>query len=272
MDSQEFDASLVKEVTQQTTPAELHPSRQMSNNLPHDVTAIRYLGHEYGLANPSWDVEDSSWKADQVIRMLRRRHLVPTSIADIGCGAGAILAGLRGYFPNAALYGFDIAPGAADLWKRHAAAQIEFTLGDFFQRSHRRYDLVLVLDVIEHLANPFDFLSRLRGHAEHYLFHIPLDLSAVSVLRERPLLHARAKVGHLHYYTKELALTMMKEAGHCIVDWSYTGAAFSAPQRGLLAKMASFPRRVMHAIAKDAGVRLFGGETLLILTRHENIP
>jgi len=237
-----------------------------------DLVLRRYLSGEYLEHNPFWDQQDSPWKVDQVIQMLRRNQLAPTSIAEIGCGAGAILAGLRGYLPDAALYGFDIAPGAAGFWSRHAAAGVEFTLGDFFQRSHRKYDLLLIIDVLEHLANPFEFLSRLRGHAEHYLFHIPLDLSAVSVLRERPLLRVRAKVGHLHYYTKGLALATLGESGHRIVDSHYTGAGFTAPQRGWLTKLASLPRRVVHAMAKDSGVRLLGGETLMVLTRHGEMP
>jgi hypothetical protein len=235
-------------------------------------TADRYLGEDYGRANPSWDIEDSPWKVDQVVRMMRRHHLTPSSIAEIGCGAGAILAGLRGHFPAADLYGYDIAPDAAGFWGRYASARIEFTLGDFFQHSHRQYDLLLVLDVIEHLANPFDFLSELSGHARHHIFHIPLDLSAVSVLREAPLLYVRKKVGHLHYYTKGLALTMLEESGYQIVDSFYTGAGFTAPQRGWLARMASFPRRMVHAMAKDVGVRLFGGETLMVLARHRGMP
>lgn len=237
-----------------------------------DGTAARYLGGDYGRANPSWDIEDSPWKVDQVVRMMRRHHLAPASIAEIGCGAGAILAGLRGHFPDTDLYGYDIAPGAAGLWGRYSSARIEFTLGDFFQHSHRQYDLLLVLDVIEHLANPFDFLSRLSGQARQHIFHIPLDLSAVSVLREAPLLHVRKKVGHLHYYTKGLALTMLEESGYQVIDSFYTGAGFTAPQRGWLARMASFPRRMVHAMAKDAGVRLFGGETLMVLACHRGMP
>ena len=94
----------------------------------------------------------------------------------------------------------------------------------------------------------------------------------MSVLREAPLLHVRKKVGHLHYYTKGLALTMLEESGYQVVDSSYTGAGFTAPQRGWLARMASLPRRLVGAMAKDAGVRLFGGETLMVLARHRGMP
>ena len=45
-----------------------------------------------------------------------------------------------------------------------------------------------------------------------------------------------------------------------------------APQRGWLARMASLPRRMVHAMAKDVGARLFGGETLMVLARHRGMP
>lgn len=244
----------------------------MSDASSGDRTAARYLGEDYARANPSWDIEDSPWKVEQVVRMLRLHQLAPASIAEIGCGAGAILAGLRPHYPDAGLFGYDIAPGAAGFWDRYASARIEFILGDFFQLSRWRYDLLLALDVIEHLANPFDFLVRLGGHANHHLFHIPLDLSAVSVFRESPLLHVRKKVGHLHYYTKGLALTMLEEAGYEVVDSFYTGAGFTAPQRGWLARMAGVPRRLFGLLAKDAAVRLFGGETLMVLARYRGRP
>lgn len=248
------------------------PDLLMRETTPSDGTAARYLGNDYGRANPSWDTEDSPWKVDQVVRMMQRHHLAPASIAEIGCGAGAILAGLRGHFPNADLYGYDIAPGAAGFWSRYASARIEFTLGDFFQHSHSQYDVLLVLDVIEHLANPFEWLSRLSGHARDYIFHIPLDLSSLSVLRESPLLHVREKVGHLHYYTKGLALILLEESGYQVIDSFYTGAGFTAPQRGWLTRLAGVPRRLVCAVAQDLGVRLFGGETLMVLARHPGKP
>lgn len=228
----------------------------------------RYLTGEYQYANPTWDQEDSPWKAALVRELVRERGIPAASIAEIGCGAGGVLAALRPAFPEARLAGFDIAPDAARFWPQHATSGVEYTLGDFFQSSgDRRYDLILVLDVLEHLADPMAFLLRLRTRARHFVLHIPLDLSALSVLREAPLLRARAKVGHIHYYTKSLALALLSECGYEVLEARYTGAAFSAPQRRWPAKAAALARRLVYALGGDAGVRLLGGETLLVLAR-----
>ncbi len=93
----------------------------------------------------------------------------------------------------------------------------------------------------------------------------------MSVLRESPLLHVRDKVGHIHYFTKGLALALLVECGYEVLDWKYTGAAFTAPQRSWKTRVAGLVRRLAYAANKDAGVRLMGGETLMVLARARAI-
>jgi SAM-dependent methyltransferase len=237
----------------------------MDEPTPPDPVLARYLGAGYAERNPSWDRDDSAWKAGLVRDALERAGLRPDSIVDVGCGAGGVLAALRPFFPEARLCGFDVAPGAARLWDAHAGTGIRLTLGDFLAETRERYDVVLLLDVLEHLANPFEFLVRLRPRAGHFVLHFPLDLSALSVLRETPLLYAREKVGHLHYYTKSLALVLLEECGYGIVDARFTGAAFTAPPRSWRSRLAGFVRRAAYAVRHDLAARLLGGETLIVV-------
>ena len=230
-----------------------------------DATSRRYLSDLYSAKNPAWDIEDSPWKAGQVLRMMHTHKLSPNKIVEVGCGAGGVLTEIAKAFPQTKLYGFDIAPDAARFWPQHALPNIEFRPGDFFAQGDEHYDLMLVLDVVEHVANPFEFLARLQGRAGHHIFHFPLDLSAINVLRKAPLMYVRNKVGHIHYYTKDLALALLEECDYRIIDWFYTGAAFAAPQRTWKTMLASLPRRLAYTINKDAGVRLLGGETLMVL-------
>lgn len=223
-----------------------------------------YLDGGYGQLNPTWDTDDSAWKAGLVAAMLARHGLQPATVAEVGCGAGAVLATLHDLLPQARLAGWDIAPGAERFWAAHRGAV--FTCGDFLAEASEVFDLVLLLDVIEHVANPHEFLSRLRPHARHLLLHIPLDLSVASVLRETPLLQQRRGVGHIHYFTRGLALELMAECGYEILETSYTGAHLRQ-RRGLGGRLASLVRRVVFALNRDMGVRLLGGDTLLVLAR-----
>lgn len=237
-----------------------------------DPVTRRYLSGDYAAKNPDWDSGDSPWKADRVADLLDCHGLSPASIAEIGCGAGGVLAELRRRFPQSDMVGFDIAPDLIPLWQAHANSRIRFTLGDFLSLNQQRFDLLLVLDVLEHLGDPFSFLEQLRRHGERVIFHIPLDLSAMSVLRESPLLHIRFKVGHIHYYTRGLALALLEECGYEVIDARYTGAAFNTPHRSLRTRFVGWLRRLVFAVNHDLGARLLGGETLMVLARPRRDP
>jgi SAM-dependent methyltransferase len=232
----------------------------------HADPARFYLDGEYASLNPSWDTEDSLWKADLVADLLVRHRLQPRTLAEIGCGAGAVLAALQPRMPSTELHGWDIAPDAARFWQAHAG--IRFTQGDFLAQPAGPFDVLLLLDVIEHVANPHDFASRLAPHGTHVVFHFPLDLSVASVLRETPLLQQRRGVGHIHYFTRNLALELLRECGYDIVEASFSGAHLR-PRSSLRGKLASLVRRSVFAFGRETGVRLLGGDTLLVLARAQ---
>lgn len=239
-------------------------------NPTEDPVLSRYTSGAYAALNPDWDSADSPWKADQVCRILDRNRISPGSVVEIGCGAGAILTHLRNKYPSAAMTGYDIAPELRTFWSQPETSGINFLLGDFFGHAASIPDVVLVLDVLEHLGDPFDFLARLSKKSKNVVFHVPLDLSSISVFREAPLLHVRHKVGHLHYFTKSLALATIEESGFEIVEERYTGASFTAPRRDWKTKAMALMRRVTYAALGDAGVRLLGGETLIVLARPKS--
>ena len=85
-------------------------------------------------------------------------------------------------------------------------------------------------------------------------------------------MYVREKVGHIHYFTKNLALEMLRECGYEIVDWRYSNAYMSAPSRGWRTWLARLPRALLYALHKDYFVRITGGETLLVLAIPRNEP
>ena len=223
-----------------------------------------YLDGGYEARNPDWDSADSEWKARQVAALLQRHRLAPRTLLEVGCGAGGVLAALRPQLPQAVLEGWDIAPGAARFWAQHAG--IRFTQGDILLAPPRRRDVLLLLDVVEHVANPHDFLGRLAPLAEYVVLHVPLDLSAASVLRETPLLAQRRGVGHLHYFTRGLALELLRECGYQVLEARFTGAHLR-PRAGWMGRLASWLRQLVFALHREFGVRLLGGDTLIVLAR-----
>jgi SAM-dependent methyltransferase len=229
-----------------------------------------YESGEYLAKNPTWDIEDSAWKAEQVRKIFSRNDLSPRSVVEVGCGAGGILAALHDASPEVQYVGFEIAPDASRFWDIYKEKNILFVIDDFLSADTPHFEALLLLDVIEHIPDPFAFLKALRGRADYFVFHFPLDLSAVSVLREKPLLNVREKVGHIHYFTKGLALSLIQETGFEVMDCGYTGASFSAPQLTWKTQLAQLPRRLANfVLGRDTGVRLLGGDTLVVLARAD---
>lgn len=235
-----------------------------------ELPSEKYTSSRYLEDNPTWDREDSAWKVELVFSMLARNGLKPSKIVEVGCGAADILTGLRQKYPVADLVGYDIAPDASRFWSAHQGKNITLRIGDFLTQDVDHYDVLLLLDVVEHIVDPFSFLKALHGRADYYILHIPLDLSAFSVLREIPLLHSRNKVGHIHYFTKGLAISLLEECGFVVIENLYTGAAFTTPQKSWRTKMAMLPRYLAYRINRDVGVRLLGGETLLVLAKSRD--
>jgi hypothetical protein len=125
----------------------------------------------------------------------------------------------------------------------------------------------LVVDLLEHLEDYYGFLRKLKRHGQHFIFHIPLDLSAYSVWRSYPILDLRASVGHIHYFTKETALSALREAGYEIVDWCYPEQELVLRGKPARQKVLALLRQLLLRANADLAVRLLGGRSLLVLAR-----
>ncbi len=227
-----------------------------------------YLDGEYAKLNPSFGVEDSPWKAGQVLKAIQRNGLAPRSVCEVGCGAGEILRQVQDALaPGIAFEGYDISPDAYREAQTRQNEQLRFHCVDFLTTPTRMYDLLLCLDVFEHVPDYLGFLEALRSRAEYKMFHIPLDLSVQWLLRVKPILKERAMVGHLHHFTQETALGTLAWTGHKIMDWFYTAGSLDLPDKSLYQRLARLPRRIAYGISPDLTVRILGGYALLVVTR-----
>ena len=224
-----------------------------------------YQDGTYLQNNPDWHVADSFWKAQEIIKIVHRNNLHPATIADVGCGAGEVLVQVIGKSGDARGYGYEISKDAFALCEARSDCRVSFLNCDIMTTSDR-HDMILAIDVFEHVADYLGFLSRLRLHGQTFVFHIPLDLSVQSVLRASPIAKLRDQVGHLHYFTKETAVATLRHSGYTILDMCYTeGVATSGNHLTLKNRLMRLPRRVAAMISPDLAVRVLGGRSLLAL-------
>lgn len=235
------------------------------------TTASDYVQTDsnYLHANPTWHVEDSAWKATQIIKLMERNKLVPKSVVEIGCGAGEILNQLHQRLPNKRIdfSGYEIAPDAFKLAQTREKERLNFYNEDLLQTPHT-YDLLLMIDVFEHVDDYLGFIKVAGKKAVYKIYHIPLDMSVWSLITNYPA-SARKNVGHLHYFMKDTALATLTDAGQEVIDWFYTPGAFEVNNKGLsfVGKIVQLLRRILYKIKPDLGVKIFGGFSLIVLTK-----
>ena len=228
----------------------------------------KYTTSEYFGNNPTWHIEDSPWKAKQILKIIERNNLNPDSISEIGCGAGEILHQLYMQMgKNISFFGYEISPLAFELCQQRKEDRLEFKLENMLGNNTLFFDIVMAIDVFEHVEDYYGFLRGFREKGKYKIFHIPLDLSVQTVLRIAPILKGRKEVGHIHYFTKDTALEALKDTGYEILDYFYTPSTIELSSKSIKSLLLKFPRKIAYKFNKDLAVRILGGYSLMVLTK-----
>jgi SAM-dependent methyltransferase len=229
-----------------------------------------YESGDYLNNNPTWHSEDSPWKAKHIYNIISKNQIKYSKIAEIGCGAGKILENLSNLIKDSSVRfdGYDISPQAIELASTIKSDRIKFHLCDLTEKEPDDYDILLIIDVIEHIPDYLTFLEKCKSKAKYKIFHIPLDISALSVLLNR-IVPKRYEIGHLHYFTYESALAVLKDTGYEIIDCFYTNSAIGLFKQhpSIPRGIVNIPRIILSKLSVHLTARLFGGFSLLVLTK-----
>lgn len=143
--------------------------------------------------------------------------------------------------------------------------RLHFYEADLLARDET-FDLLLAMDVMEHVPDYLGFLEGCRRSAQYKIYHIPLDVSALTVVRPQ-FSKIRAALGHLHFFTAETALDTLAASGHRVIDWFYTDAAGLVLQfkPRLKQRVLHLVRRSIASCSRAWAARLLGGYSMLVL-------
>ncbi len=225
-----------------------------------------YTNGKYFGNNPTWSVEDSAWKGIIIESILKRNSIVFNEIIEVGCGAGKILEYLQKKNPNQNFLGYDISPQAIDLALSIKNDSLNFFLADFIESYNKVTDVILIIDVIEHVADYYGFLNKLKPKGKNFVFHIPLDMSVHTVLKPHINLQQRNSVGHIHYFTKEHVFWMLQDCGYKIINWEFTKPSIDVqPVKGIKQNIKKVLRNITFSISKKWSNRFWGNYSLMIL-------
>lgn len=225
-----------------------------------------YTGDQYYEQNPGWHQEGSRYKAGKAAELIRKFRLPVNLVVEVGCGAGEVLVELGKQFPvETQLKGYDISPQAIRIASGKSTSQLKFYLEDYTRSTHEKADIVLILDVAEHVDDVYSFLRRLRDRGKNFIFHIPLDMSCRTLLKPHTLLQQRKQVGHIHYFTEETALWMLADTGYDVQHFIYTKPEVDITMpKSVKQWVKKMLRKVSYGINKKVSVKLWGNYSMMI--------
>lgn len=230
-----------------------------------------YEDGSYLANHEGWHIEDSPWKAEQINKIIQLNQISFKSAVEVGCGAGGVINELSKKFPDVQFSGFEISPQAAQFWAQHQRDNVKIELKDFLTTSDT-YDLLLLIDVFEHIPDYMGFLKSLSARSKYFVFNIPLDMHIVGLILDNQV-SARDKYGHLHYFSKATALRILADTGYQIVDHFYapgfSGVPVESGRKTWQQKLLYPCRKLMYSVSPALSTKLFGGASLMVLATSE---
>lgn len=163
-------------------------------------------------------------RAEAVRTLVARLGLATPSVLDVGCGDGFLIGELRAHFELREAVAQDV-HFTPELIRELSRPGIEF-VKDLDQIAGRRFELLLLLDVLEHVRDPGAFLTRLwREHlveAGWVLITVPA-FQALFSRHDHALRHER------RYSRPEIA-ALARQAGLSVHDSGYLFSSLLVPR------------------------------------------
>jgi len=228
-----------------------------------------YTDGTYASKNPAFGSENADWKINFTLDACKALELPHNTIAEVGCGGGSILAGISKNLCSRLAVGYEPMPEAYREADKHTDKHLNFENRAIKSGELADFDLVLCYDVIEHIEDCFSFVRGMKGLGRNFLFHFPLDMNAQMVARGGPMRMVRNEVGHIHYFSKDSALSLLEECGFTVQHHSYTFGADGC-YTGFLYRLMKLPRKILFSLFPDHTVRILGGFSLLVWAKPEN--
>jgi SAM-dependent methyltransferase len=226
-----------------------------------------YSEGEYWRAWPDLGEAQADFKVKYAATLIDRQRVRPALVLEIGCGPGRA-ASLFNVKYGCTVDAFDLNEAiVAYAREKYGSENVKFHIGEPKQIS-KPYDLGVLFDVFEHVEDYMSFLRRIRPMAKHWVFHIPLDMNVLSVLRGA-YMGARKSLGHLHYFSAESARATLADTGYTIVDQMLTPAW--RDREGVnwtwKLRLAFLPRWALSQVSDEFAAKLLGGYSLMVLTK-----
>ena len=214
-----------------------HGSKSFGKNVTTFNNVLQINAEKF---KQKWDINPHYYLHPrlELVRQVTEARTSQLNILDIGCGCGALSAALKGVYPNAATYGVEIVPSAANIAKHIGSVicgdieTIEFPWPENF------FDYIVMGDVLEHLHEPAIVLQKLYKHIKtgghiivsmpnmkHYSVMLPLIIDDEFSYSDAGILDRT----HLKMYTKTEIFKLITDSNYEIEEFSFTSCGEPTP-------------------------------------------
>jgi O-antigen biosynthesis protein len=172
---------------------------------------------------------------EDILDTIAKSGIQTKRILEIGCAGGAMGKRMKEIFPVEYYVGLELSEDVAEMARQHLdrviTADIEkVDLADDFGLDLEDFDLVLALDVLEHLYNPWDVLADLKQYLKtggHVVASIPnvQNLAVIGDLIKGRWRYTDAGIldaAHIRFFTLEGISPLFEGAGLSLKCVNYT--------------------------------------------------
>jgi SAM-dependent methyltransferase len=178
---------------------------------PFDVGPLnRHYDGAYDESAMRWGAVAAMDKADNLIRLLADRPV--TSVLEVGCGTGAVLARLAQRGVGTSHVGVDLANPSVHVHPNAQALDLRQYDGENLPFGDETFDLVYATHVVEHVYNPRAFLKELKRVSRRWIYvEVPCEARAFV---NRGATQASLDTGHINIYNPESFMILLQSVGY----------------------------------------------------------
>jgi 2-polyprenyl-3-methyl-5-hydroxy-6-metoxy-1,4-benzoquinol methylase len=225
---------------------------------------------EYIKNNTDLHGKDTLDKVRAIKAIIEKGNIQPKSMLDIGCGSGAILLSLLSYYQITNSCGVDISETMINTAKQNDSNKlVKWIQSDLSNVNFRDYDLVLAVDIIEHIENESATLEKMKMWGKFFIIKTPIENNLISKLVKSLTLgivdssrSTSKKYGHIHHYSEKNFIELVEKSGYIVLEKNY----MHLPKRSKIfwesVRILLMP---MWLISEKAYIRLNGGFVVVLL-------
>lgn len=216
----------------------LYTERYRRHSLKETMTPDEFFDRILSIPKAdSENYEKVTWLQPRVARHLDARD--NPAMLDIGCSAGMLIKMFRDEHPGWGGAGVEPTVRFAEVAQRRVGVPVKgcaYRSGLF----GRKFDLITLVHVLEHILDPITFLGELRrdlADAGLVFIEVP-DVADFATL---PPNHDRFMSPHIHYFSVRTIGPLLRKAGYYAVEYGVNVSSRGHANLRILCKAGDLP-------------------------------